>query len=94
MKKILITKEQYNRLFETGSNSAAMDLDIYVQPLNYNTDNGNSSVEDSIEDSIDKLKELNSLFKGGKKTKSSTKNNFFKILDKVNQVYDETKTSS
>lgn len=94
MKKILITKEQYNRLFETGSNSAAMDLDIYVQPVDYTTDNGNLSVEDSIEDSIEKLKELNSLFKGGKKTKSSTKNNLFKILDRVNKVYDETKISS
>ena len=90
MKKIIITEEQYQRIFETGSNSAAMDLDIYVQPVHYDTDNGNENVEDSLENIIGKLKELNSLFNVGKKVKSSTKNKIFKIVDDLEGVYDET----
>lgn len=90
MKKILITKEQYQRIFETGSNSAAMDLDIYVQPVNYDTSNGNENLEDSVDDIINKLKELNSLFTSGKKIKTSTKNKIFGVVDDLNTVYDET----
>lgn len=90
MKKILITKEQYQRIFETGSNSAAMDLDIYVQPVNYDTSNGNENLEDSVDDIINKLKELNSLFISGKKIKTSTKNKIFGVVDDLNTVYDET----
>lgn len=90
MKKIVITKEQYQRIFETGSNSAAMDLDIYVQPVDYDTSNGNESLEDSVQDIIGKLKELNSLFDNGKKIKSLTKNKIYKIVDDLNTVYDET----
>lgn len=92
MKKILITKEQYQRLFETGAANAAMDLDIYVQPVNYDTSTGNENLEDSIEEIVGKLKELNSLFNVGKKVKSSTKNKIFKVVDQLKSVYDETKS--
>lgn len=92
MRKILITKEQYQRLFETGAANAAMDLDIYVQPVHYDTSTGNENLEDSIEEIVGKLKELNSLFNVGKKVKSSTKNKIFKVVDQLKNVYDETKS--
>lgn len=90
MRKIVITKEQYQRIFETGSNSAAMDLDIYVQPVDYDTSDGNEGIEDSVQSIMGKLKELNSLFDSGKKIKSYTKNKIYKIVDDLNTVYDET----
>lgn len=91
MKTIVITEKQYKRLVETGSNSAAMDLDIYVQPVQYDTSTGNENLEDSIEDIIGKLKELNSLFKVGKKIKYDTKNEVFKVVDDLNSIYNKTK---
>lgn len=92
MSKIIITTEQYQRLFETGAANAAMDLDIYVQPVHYDTSHGNENLEDSIEEIIDNLKELNSIFKVGKEIKSSTKNKIFKVVDDLKRVYDETKS--
>jgi hypothetical protein len=88
MKKILITKEQYQRIFETGAANAAMDLDIYVQPVHYETSTGNENIE------VGKLKELNSLFNVGKKIKSTTKNKIFKVVDQLNKVYDDTKSEA
>jgi hypothetical protein len=89
--KILITEKQYKRLLETGSNSAAMDLDIYVQPVHYDTSNGNENLEDSLEEIMNKLKELNSLFKVGKKINQDTKNKIFSVVDELNSIYDTTK---
>ena len=62
--KVIISESQYKKLVETGSNSAAMDLDIYVQPMQTDTDNGNIDVVDASEEVIDKLEELISMFKG------------------------------
>lgn len=91
MSKIVITKEQYQRLFETGAANAAMDLDIYVQPVHYDTSTGNENLEDSIDEIIGNLKELNSLFKSGKKVKTSTKNKIFRVVDALKNAYDSTK---
>lgn len=91
MKTILITEKQYKRLLETGSNSAAMDLDIYVQPVQYDTSTGNENVEDSLDEIMGKLKELNSLFKVGKKVKQDTKNKIFSVVDELNSIYNSTK---
>lgn len=91
MRTVVITEKQYKRLVETGSNSAAMDLDIYVQPVEYDTSNGNQNLEDSMEDVIGKLKELNSLFKFGKKIDQGTKSEVFAVVDKLNSIYNKTK---
>ena len=91
MRKICITESQYKRLFETGSNSVAMDLDIYVQPTEIDTSNGNENLEDSMDEIISKLEELNSLFKIGKKVKSDLKNRIFKSVDELNDVVDKAK---
>lgn len=93
MGKIVITERQYKVLLETGAANAAMDLDRYVQPVEYDTGTGNENVEDSIDEIISKLKELNSLFKIGKKIKNDTKIKIFGVVDDLNHVYDETKTN-
>ena len=91
MSKVIITESQYKRLFETGSNSAAMDLDIYVQPMQTDTDNGNLDVVDATEDIIDNLEELVAMFKTGKKTSEETKSKLYKALDDLNDTHSEIK---
>jgi hypothetical protein len=91
MMKVIISESQYKKLVETGSNSAAMDLDIYVQPMNTDTDNGNIDVIDASEEVIDKLEELISMFKGGKKTKPQLKSKIYKGLDVLNNAHSDIK---
>lgn len=89
--KVILSQSQYQRLLETGSNSAAMDLDIYVQPMQTDTDNGNLDVIDASEEVIDNLEELISMFKGGKKTRPEEKNKIFQGLDSLKQAHSEIK---
>lgn len=91
MHKVIITESQYKRLFETGSNSVAMDLDIYTQPMQTDTDNGNIDVVDATEDIIDNLEELVAMFKTGKKTSEETKSKLYKALDDLNGTHSEIK---
>lgn len=91
MHKVIITESQYKRLFETGSNSAAMDLDIYTQPMQTDTDNGNLDVIDATEDIIDNLEELIAMFKTGKKTSQQIKGKIYKSLDDIKQTHSDIK---
>lgn len=91
MHKVIITESQYKRLFETGSNSVAMDLDIYTQPMQTDTDNGNIDVVDATEDIIDNLEELVAMFKTGKKTPEQTKRKLYKALDDLKDAHSEIK---
>ena len=91
MMKVIISESQYKKLVETGSNSAAMDLDIYTQPMQIDTDNGNVDVVDATEDIIDNLEELVAMFKSGKKTSTETKNKLYKALDDLNGAHTEIK---
>lgn len=92
MKRVILTKKQVQFLLkETGSNSAAMDLDIYVHPLHHDSDNGNIDEEEAVEEVIDKLQELLSMFKSGKKVNSSQRNNIFKSLDDINSNFEDIK---
>ena len=78
MHKVIITESQYKRLLEQGgSNSVAMDLDIYTQPMQTDTDNGNLDVVDATEDIIDNLEELIAMFKTGKKTSQELKGKIY-----------------
>ena len=52
MSKFIIKESQYQKLLEQG---VAMDLDIYSQPMTTASDNGNSDVEDSVDDIISKM---------------------------------------
>ena len=91
MLKVIITESQYKKLMESGSNSVAMDLDIYTQPMQTDTDNGNIDVIEASEEIIDSLEELISMFKGGKKTKPEIKNKIYKGLDDIKGAYSEIK---
>jgi len=91
MHKVIITESQYKRLFETGSNSVAMDLDIYTQPMQTDTDNGNLDVIDATEDIIDNLEELVAMFKSGKKTSPQLKSKIYKSLDDIKQSHSDIK---
>jgi len=93
MGKIIITEKQLKKILETtaGSNSVAMDLDIYTQPMIYDTDNGNLDEEGAVQDVIDKLQELLSMFKSGKKVNSDQRNKIFKNLDDINSNFENIK---
>lgn len=91
MPKFILTESQYQKLLETGSNSVAMDLDIYSQPMTTHTDNGNLDVEDAVDDIISKLEELKSMIKGGKQVHPELKNRIFDGLDKINAAFSNIK---
>ena len=76
MRKIILTESQIKKLTEQGLNSVAMDLDIYTQPTQIDTNNGNLDVEETIENIITKLEEVLSMFKTGKKVHPELKNRF------------------
>ena len=86
MRTIIITESQLVKLMET-----AMDLDIYVQPVDYSTSSGNDDLIDSIEDNISKLNELKQMFKTGKSISTESKSEFYKLTNKINKIYDQTK---
>jgi hypothetical protein len=75
MKTIIISESQLVKLLET-----AMDLDIYVQPMNYSTSTGNNDLIDSIEDNISKLNELKQMFKTGKTISTESEAEFYCVL--------------
>jgi hypothetical protein len=91
MLKVIITENQYKKLVESGSNTVAMDLDIYTQPMQTDTDNGNLDVVDASEEVIDSLEELISMFKGGKKTRPEVKDLIYKGLDGIKKAHSEIK---
>jgi hypothetical protein len=86
MKTIIISESQLVKLLET-----AMDLDIYVQPMNYSTSTGNNDLIDSIEDNISKLNELKQMFKTGKTISTESEAEFYNLTNKINKIYDQTK---
>jgi hypothetical protein len=91
MLKVIITEKQYKKLVEYAPNGVAMDLDIYTQPMQTDTDNGNLDVIDASEEVIDSLEELISMFKGGKKTRPEVKDLIYKGLDGIKKAHSEIK---
>ena len=89
--KVIISESQYKKLVEAGSNSVAMDLDRYTQPMQIDTDNGNLDVIDASEEVINSLEELISMFKGGKKTRPEVKDLIYKGLDGIKKAHTEIK---
>jgi hypothetical protein len=86
MSKILIKESDLIKLIET-----AMDLDIYIQPISFDTDNGNQNLMDSTELIVNKLKELLFMLKSGKKINYQNKNQIFSELDDLNDLFDRIK---
>ena len=88
MSKFIIKESQYQKLLEQG---VAMDLDIYSQPTTTASDNGNSDVEDAVDDIVSKMDELRSMLKSGKKIKPEFKTQIFRNLDQINQTFSNIK---
>ena len=88
MSQILITEKQFKRLFETGSNSAAMDLDIYVQPVSHDTSTGNNDLIEVLEDIKSMCNELSNSLESGKKLKQNQKTQIFKLYDEFKANFD------
>lgn len=86
MSKVRIKESELIKLIET-----AMDLDIYVQPVNYDKSNGNEEIIDSTEQIISRLKELLSSFNTGKKINYTLRDKIYHELDNLNKLYDEIK---
>jgi len=93
MSKYIIFESQYQKLLETGSNSAAMDLDIYVQPIHFDTNTGNEDLVDSIDTIIDKLEEISSSLRVGKKIAPEMKDKIYQISDFVNNTTEQIQYS-
>jgi dihydroorotase len=91
MSKYIITNLQYQKLVEQSSNTSAMDLDIYSQPMTTSSDNGNSDVEDAVDDIISKMNELRSMLKSGKPIHTESKTQIFRNLDQINQTFSNIK---
>ena len=91
MGKIILTETQLQKLVEWGSNSVAQDLDRYTQPISVDTDNGNEDIEDTIQDIMDKLQELSSMFKSGKKVRPELKSKFYGIFDDITSSFADVK---
>jgi len=86
MKKIILTESQLKKLLET-----AMDTDIYNQTMDTSVGSPNSDESDAIEDIIEKLQEVLSMLKTGKKMRTDTKTKIFRDLDQLNQTYQNIK---
>jgi len=78
-------------LVEQASNTAAMDLDIYSQPMTTSSDNGNSDIEDAVNDIISKMDELMSMLKSGKQIHTELKTRIFHNLDEINKTFSNIK---
>jgi dihydroorotase len=91
MSKFIIKESQYQKLIEQTSNSSAMDLDIYSQPMTTASDNGNSDVEDAVDDIISKMNELRSMLKSGKQIHTESKTQIFHDLDQINRTFSNIK---
>jgi hypothetical protein len=71
-----------------------MDLDIYSQEHNVSTGDGNEDAEDSINQIIDRLKELLNMLQAGKKVDTTLKGRIYKNLDDLNKTFSSIKYQS
>ena len=86
MTSIIIKESQLVKLLET-----AMDLDIYVQPVNPPIPGGNDNVIDTLEELRDKAKEIVQMAENGIKIRDNVRRELFQILDMFNKTYDRIK---
>ena len=91
MRKIIITELQLKRMIEQNTNGAAMDLDIYSQPMETSAGSPNEEVAESAEQIIDYLQELIAMMKGGKEVSTPLRQRIHKGLDDVKGAYENIK---
>lgn len=86
MSKLIIGENELIILIET-----AMDIYRYNRPIDYSTGDENQSMEETIEDIINKLKELLFMLNSGKKIEFTNKSELFSQLDDINSFYEKVK---
>jgi hypothetical protein len=88
MGKIILKESELIKLIEI-----AMDLDIYSQSMETPVGRRNANSEDSIQEIMDKLKEILYILQSNKEISSYVKNDIFKNVDNINNLYDKIKYS-
>jgi hypothetical protein len=68
-----------------------MDLDIYTQINPITTDNGNLGTEDSLSMVVEKMEELISMIKTGKKVPTQVRSEIHGVLDTIDKIYNKIK---
>jgi hypothetical protein len=86
MSSIIVKESQLVKLIET-----AMDLDIYVQPVDSPVPGQNDDFVDSLEDIQQKIKELIMMANNGEKINHEQRGKIFSLLDLFNKVYENIK---
>ena len=86
MASIIITEEQLVKLMET-----AMDLDIYVQPIDPMITGSNNDFINTLEQIKSKIDELSMMSNNGKDIGQQNKMELFKLFDLFNKVYENIK---
>lgn len=86
MPKIILKESELIRIIEV-----AMDLDIYSQPSTVDTNNGNQDEEETIEQIIEKMKEILYMLNSGKQIHTDSKNDIYRNLDELNKTYNNIK---
>ena len=86
MASIIITEEQLVKLMET-----AMDLDIYVQPVDPMIPGSNNDFINTLEQIKSKIDELSMMSNNGKDIGQQNKMEIYKLYDLFNKVYENIK---
>lgn len=86
MASIIITEQQLVKLMET-----AMDLDIYVQPIDPMVPGTNDDFTGAMESIKSKIDELIMMTQNGKNIEQQNKIEIYKLLDLINKVYEKIK---
>lgn len=86
MTSIIIKESQLAKLLET-----AMDLDIYVQPIEPMIPGGNDDIIDTLEEIKDRAKEIVMMAEKGGKISGDVKRELFKLSDLFKKTYEKLK---
>lgn len=86
MPKIIIKESELVKLIET-----AMDIYRYTQPVDFPTGDDNESLEETIDNITNRLRELLFMLKSGKKIDYTNKSELFSQLDDINNFFEKIK---
>ena len=86
MSSIIIKEGQLVKLIET-----AMDLDIYVQPIDQPVPGQNNDFVGALSEIKSKIDELIMMADTGKEINSEQKSKIYKLIDFLNDIYEKIK---
>lgn len=86
MSSIIIKEAQLVKLMET-----AMDLDIYVQPIDQPIPGQNDDFIESLEEIKYKIIEMIAMTNTGMEIDESLKRQIFQLVDSFNKIYEKIK---